>query len=301
MSLPDDLTTLQNLQTYLGIAAPPPTDEQLAGMISRVSGMIRAFLARPSLTSQTYTRLFDGTGTGRLMLPDWPVTAVSSLIIGARTYTQAPNPGPSFGNAAPLPPAWGGYRFAPWDGNAPGRPVTIELLGPDLFCRDSNNVLVTYTAGYLTAETWAVPAAPGELNLLQPRGIFAADAGVAYAGGGAALTAMPAGSALAAGQYIAPSALQSPPVYAFAAADAGKSVVISYSFVPGALEQACLDAISALYYPTIYGAPSNIHTLKAGQSEIQFTPLGTGPGKGLVFLTPGIEMTLQPFRRVAPV
>jgi hypothetical protein len=298
--LPDDLTTLANLKTYLNIPATQTTQhQQLQGMISRVSSQIRAFLGRGSLLSQSYTKLFDGTGTSRLMLPDWPVTGVAAVQVGARAYQQAPNPGPLVGQS-PNPPFDGRYRFRSWDGNPPGGPTAIELLAPDRFPHGHDNVLITYTAGYLASETYAVPAGGGpQITVLQTRGIFAADGGVSYAGG-TALTAMPLGTALTAGQYTAPSALAAVPTYTFSSADAGASVVISYSYVPAALEQACMDAIAALYFPAILGAPAGIQTLRAGQSEMQFTPPRQTRGSGPIFINALITAALMPYAKVMP-
>jgi hypothetical protein len=298
--LPDDLTTLANLKTYLNIPATQTTQhQQLTGMISRVSSQIRAFLGRGSLLSQSYTKLFDGTGTSRLMLPDWPVTSVASVQVGARAYQQAPNPGPLVGQA-PNPPFDGRYRFRSWDGSPPGGPTAVELLAPDRFPHGHDNVLITYTAGYLTSETFAIPtAANPQIVVSQARGIFAADGGVSYAGG-AAMTGMPLGTALAPGQYTAPSALAAVPAYMFSAADAGASIVISYSYVPAALEQACMDAIAALYFPAILGAPAGIQTLRAGQSEMQFGRVPWGKGAGPMFVSPLITAALMPFAKVMP-
>jgi hypothetical protein len=297
----DDLTTVANLKTYLNIPATQTTqNQQLAGMVTRVSSQIRAFLARGSLLSQSYTKLFDGTGTSRLMLPDWPVTSVAEVSVGARTYQPAADPGPALTEPT-LAPFFGRYRLTPWDGYAPGRPAAIELLSPDIFRRGHGNVLVTYTAGYLASETWIVPSGqnPPQIAVREAQGIFAANAGVSYAAGAALLSA-PLGTALTAGRYTAPSPLAASPVYTFAAADAGQTVVISYSFVPAALEQACIDAVAALYFPAILGAPAGIQTLRAGQSEMQFGRPPWGKGAGPMFLSPVITAALLPFAKVMP-
>ncbi len=147
--------------------------------------------------------------------------------------------------AAPTPVAGvacaPGYLLEPWDGLPPGRPQALDLFG-GIYRPGRQNVLVGYSAGYaVTSESATVPAPPGPYNVTAaaPFGPWASNSGIVYAGG-TALTGMI--GVPAAGQYNVSNG-----VYSFAAADAGANVLISYGFIPAAINNACIEWVAERY------------------------------------------------------
>jgi hypothetical protein len=222
-----DLTSLANVKAWL---SPPLTstadDALLTRLIGAASRFILGWLDRPVLFSQAYAETRDGTGGRRLMLRQWPVTAVAAVGIDGQAIAAAAPGRPS--------PGW---VIEAWDGWSAGQPQALSLIGHE-FCRGLQNVTVAYTAGYaVLGEQQTVPAsAPFTLTTLRS---WAADLGVAYAGG-AALIAVPANPAP--GQYGVAGG-----IYSFNAADAGKAVAISYSYLPYEVEQACIELVVLRY------------------------------------------------------
>ena len=145
MSLADgDLTTVANAQFWIN----SPNPALVQSLISRVSTQIRSWLGRPFLYSKSYSKTFDGTGTSKLMLPDWPVTSVSSVQIGPNIVQPVPLQLAQSVVTLTFPPF--GYRYRGWDGGVPGYTTAIELLD-GWFGKGHQDVMVDYTAGYLVA------------------------------------------------------------------------------------------------------------------------------------------------------
>jgi hypothetical protein len=139
-----DLTTLANAQGWCN-----STDSVLLPrLISALSASIENWLGY-NVISASYTQTLDGDGRTRLYLPQIPITAVSSLIVGLTTI----QPSPAFGQ--------GGYVI---DGNCrfPGAPLNSGLSislrpgsfgfsgmgGPNYFWEGKQNVFISYTAGF---------------------------------------------------------------------------------------------------------------------------------------------------------
>ncbi len=221
-----DLTSLANVKAWL---SPPLTttvdDALLTRLVSATSRFVLAYLNRPSLLSTPYVETQDGIGSHTLLLRQWPVTAITSLVVDGIAIP-----------AAPPPPALG-WRLDAWDGISPGQPQQLSLDGYD-FCRGRQNLSITYTAGYAVfAEQHTVPAAaPYTLTTVRS---WAADIGVAYVGGGALV--LTTGSPVP-GQYTVAGGL-----YTFNALDAGKAVTLSYSYLPYEVEQACIELVALRY------------------------------------------------------
>jgi hypothetical protein len=231
-----DLAVLADVKTWLsgssGIGSSD--DALLARLVTDVSGAIAAYLGRPSLTPRTFVERLDGDGKTRIFLRRYPVLQLSSLAIDNVAVVAAATP-------AAGGPCLNGYLLEPWDGLPPGRLQSLDLFGTAFF-RGRQNVVVSYTAGYaVTAESVRVPSAPGPYTVAAaaPFGPWASDSGVTYASGSAltAVTGTPA-----AGQYNVASG-----VYTFAAADAGASVLVSYGFVPAAINNACIEWVAERY------------------------------------------------------
>jgi hypothetical protein len=261
-----DLAQLADVKFWLagssGIGAGD--DLLLARLITDVSGAIYAYLSRPSLLPRTVTERYDGSGKRRLHVRLFPVLSISSLLVDDVAIPAAPSP--SAGGAWPQ----SGYLLEPWDGAPPGRLQAIDVygswvLGQPLrsFAGGRQNVVITYTAGYqVTGEAAVVPNASAfTITPQAPWGPWASDQGVTYASGAALLKVSGTPSQ---GQYAVTLAQQpdaSPStwsiVYTFAEADAGASVLLSYGFIPAAINNACIEWVAERYrYRTRIGQSS---------------------------------------------
>lgn len=220
MGAPGDLTTLAAVKAW---RSPPVTtaadDAQIARIVTAASGFILRYLQR-ALLSQSYSETRNGNGGRMLMLRQAPVTALDALTVDGAAIPAAPDT------------VSAGYAL---DGDA----GVIYLRG-HAFCRGVQNVAIDYVAGYrVNGEALSVPGgAPYQLSCAGLSRLWAADAGVAFAGG-AALVALAQGATPAAGQYVPPAAPDG--FYLFAAADAGRAVAVSYSYTPAEIEQACIE------------------------------------------------------------
>lgn len=241
--LAGDLSTPSRVATWMGGTAPPLPAPIINQLITSMTALIYNKLNRARLYSQSFTRYFSGVGNMQLVLPDWPVTAISNVQVGqaAVPYSVIPISG------QPQPPntTMGyGYRYVPWAGNLPGDPVILQFAG-GYFYMGATNLQVSYTAGYLVSnEPWTVPATPFQITVLQQQGIWCRDNGVKYASTGEALT--PVTASPTTGQYIAPVDA-TPGLYTFSAGDVGESVLISYSFIPADLEEATIQMVAERY------------------------------------------------------
>jgi hypothetical protein len=256
-------------------------------------------LNRPRLFQQTYTRIIDGVGNYQIVLPDYPVTGIISVQMGSILVSSFPLPVP--GQPPQFPPlTFGpiGYRFVPWAGDLPGDPAVVELVG-GVFYRGAQNVKVVYTAGYVVQnESQVIPASPYTITVLQPQGIWCLDNGVTFANG-TVLTPVPSGPI--SGQYIPPP--DPPPTlaalgqYTFAAADTGKTVLITYSFVPSDLELACIQLVGETF--TYRDRIGQLDKTLGGQETIRY--LRGGIGRGQMFnIAPEIEDRIWPYVNVIP-
>ena len=78
-----DLTTLQKVKLALGIKTAE-ADPFLRQLITSSSAWIKSYLNRDVLTA-SYTRTFDGRGGKAIPLPQYPVTAVTSVVVDGAT------------------------------------------------------------------------------------------------------------------------------------------------------------------------------------------------------------------------
>jgi len=117
--------SLSEVKSWLRITVA--TDDTLLGVINdSVTAAILTFLSR-DIFQATYDIRLNGTGQRRMKLPQYPVTAVSSLKIDE-------------GVIAPTLSSTGiGFMFDE---------KTIYLMGDSVFTRAFQNVQVGYTAGY---------------------------------------------------------------------------------------------------------------------------------------------------------
>lgn len=269
-----DLATPAQVMQWLPANTQASDAALLAALITAASGAILSDLQRPTVLSRTYTDVFDGYGECRKMLRKWPVTSVSSLTIGNSSVQ------PSGG----APQVTAGYVLEPWDGMLPGRPQLLDLRWRT-YWPGVQNVAATYQAGYLVpAEAMTVPSGGGMMAAAQLCGPWAEDGGVTYAATGlplARVTGTPG-----TGQYSA-----SPTgVYTFSAGDQGLSLLAAYSYVPGPLNQACVEVVGEAYrYRTRQGERS--HT-SPGPQTVAFD---------LSRFTAAVKWMTNPFRMVVPL
>jgi hypothetical protein len=290
-----DLTTLANAKLWLNVTNNTQ-DTFLTQLITRCTQLIYSKLNRARLYSQSFLRTFDGVGNYQLILPDYPVTAVAQVNMNAMAVK--PYPLPAAGTSTIPPNTFGyGYRIPLWGGNLPGDPSVIEIVN-GVFWAGVQNVQIAYTAGYLEVEAQTVPGSPGPYTIAvnQPQGIWSRDNGVVYAATGVALAPVP--SAPAIGQYIPPSQLGGG-VYTFAAADANAALLISYSFIPADLEEACIQMVAER---NSYRGRVGIMDQSLGGQETMRFMRGAGPNPRAMDLglPPEVESLIAPYVSTIP-
>ena len=219
MPSPLDLTNIDAVNNWLGITNNTSA-VQLGQLITAVSRVIYATLARPSLLPRTLTERYDGQGNTRMFLKNYPVLNVSQVLMNG-LVVQASTP-PTENS-----PATFGWLLDPWDGTPPGRNQPLDFIY-GCWWRGPQNIQVTYQCGYgVVGEAQNVPESPGPYTItpIAPYGPWWSNIGVAYASNNAPLTLVT--GAPSAGQYSI-----SEGVYTFSAADAGAAVLLGYGFVP---------------------------------------------------------------------
>ncbi len=272
-----DLATLADAKAWLsGSSGIGSTDDALiARLITDLSAGISAYLGRPALAPRAFTERLDGNGRARMFLLQYPVLQLTSLVIDNEAVPEAPLPAAGAARGR-------GYLLEPWNGVPPGRPQALDLFEV-AFRRGRQNVVLSYSAGYaVQSEAATVPAAPGPYTVtsMAPFGPWASDLGVTYANG-AALTDVTGSPA--AGQYNVATG-----VYTFAAADAGAALLISYGFVPAAINNACIEWVAERYrYRTRIG--QSAQTVQ-GQQTASYS---------LKDMPDFVRASLDPYRRVA--
>lgn len=120
------LATLDNIKSYLAIANEAD-DDLLTRLLAAATALIVQFIDRDPI-SQVYSRVYDGSGTARQVLSYYPVTAVSAVSINDVAQSAAANTTAT------------GYRFDKFS----------VFLNYGSFTRGTQNIAVTYTAGYTT-------------------------------------------------------------------------------------------------------------------------------------------------------
>lgn len=274
-----DLTTLANVKAWLGITNTA-ADALLLRLISANSRFLLGYMQRSSLTSQQVVERYDTFGHDFMLLRQWPATAIYSIEFAGRTITQQ-----ATGN-----PLQNGYFLEPADGGFGQQ--ELKLFG-SCFPYGRMSTQITYQAGYLMAEAATVPG--GSPYTYTTNSTWLDDQGVTYASGGAALQLV--SGAPAAGQYAisgngpTPNNPTAPAqgIYTFNAADADAGVVVSYSFVPADIDEACVEMVGERYrYMDRIGIVSKS---LGGQETMSFSQKD---------MSDYIQQLLRPYRRVTP-
>jgi hypothetical protein len=228
-----DLVALGAVKNWLGVVTDDD-DALLGALITQISRGIYNYINRSFVLPTDVTEAYDGTGRDQLLLRNWPVGAVSFVVVDGNAIP------PAAMMVAGVHPTHG-YVLEQSDDAPPGAMQQLFLRGPHMFRKGRQNVVVAYRAGYeIVGEAWAVPlSAPFTIDALAPYGGWAADTGVVYVGG-AALVAV--AGAPAQSQYSVAAG-----VYTFAAADAGQAVALSYGYIPADLAQCALEWVADRY------------------------------------------------------
>jgi hypothetical protein len=116
-----ELVTLKKVKSFLKITTTA-NDELLNSLIVQYSTLIESYCKR-KFSKAEYTETYDGTGSPRLFLKQYPIGSVSSLSVDEITCDSAD------------------YVIYADEG-------IIELVDGSLFTKDKLNVAITYEAGY---------------------------------------------------------------------------------------------------------------------------------------------------------
>lgn len=209
-----NLTTLAAVKQLKGIKPEVvETDQLITALIVRCTDFIQRKTNRVFPVQDIVNRRVDGSGSSVLVLPVRPILSVSALSLDDTALTT------STGNV-----------------NSSGffnDDLAVYLRG-SAFTRGRQNIVVSYKAGYASAETANVPA--GNSPTLRPTtgGNAVVDAGVTLVG-------TPLVSVIGTpniGQYKFSSG-----AYQFNTAQANLAVTMSYYFIPPTIEQACLELV----------------------------------------------------------
>lgn len=147
-----DLTTVAQVQAQLGISGS--TDPLLIQvLVTAYSRHILTRCGRRVLNGmQTFTDLYDGIGSYKQYVADWPIQSISALKVFGQTIPQSPdgiNPGWVVGDQYA-----GSIALLP--GTSIGGPISYAawLMPLGRFPKAPQNVSVSFTAGYAIA-AWA--------------------------------------------------------------------------------------------------------------------------------------------------
>lgn len=230
-----DLVQLATVKSWLGLTSSAD-DALLSGLITQISRAIYNYINRSFVLPANVTEAYDGSGRESLILRNWPVGAISAVVVDGRPIPPAPLMVAGVETAP-------GYVLEQADDQPPGAMQQLFLRGPYRFHKGRQNVIVSYRAGYeIIGETQVVPEqAPFQRKALSPYGVFAEDTGVAYANG-ASLNAVAANPG--AGQYTVDAASGT---YGLSAADAAATLSFSYGYIPADLAQCALEWVADRY------------------------------------------------------
>lgn len=230
-----DLVQLAAAKSWLGVSTTTD-DALLSALITQISRAIYNYINRSFVLPTNVVEAYDGNGREHLILRNWPVGAISSVVVDGKPIPPAPL---MLAGVTPTP----GYVLEQSDDQPPGAMQQLFLRGPHCFHKGRQNIVVSYRAGYeIVGESQVVPAsAPYQFVAQSPFGVYALDTGASYASG--ALLA-PVAASPSAGQYVVDPTSGT---YSFSAADAGAAVAISYGYIPADLAQCGLEWVADRY------------------------------------------------------
>lgn len=265
-----DLTTVRAVKQYLDIKSDTD-DALLQRLITGASAFLRNW-TNNNILYQKYQEVRDGNDSDTLVAGNWPVRSVASLSVNNISIPAAVN------GSGP------GYEF---DDKAfylvSGLNIRTVGGGIGTFVRGRRNISIAYVAGSTQSEQATIPAnSPYTISadsLLYP---WSGDVSVEYVGGNALALVT---TAPAAGQYN----MGLTGTYTFAAADAGKAVLITYVAPPADVEQVCLDAVARRYRK------------RSRIDEVSKSLAGETVSFSQRDLTAEMRSMLFPYKRVVPI
>jgi hypothetical protein len=128
-----EFTDTPKLKAYLRIAITTTTDDGLLRTLADTANAEIAKALQRNILTASYTQTRNGTGTARLMLPNFPVTAVASVTL------VGPPSQPNAGAPAQLLTLGVDYTFDAYG---------LVLYHGAKWPKGTQNVAVVYTAGY---------------------------------------------------------------------------------------------------------------------------------------------------------
>lgn len=258
------LTSLAAVKAWLNITSDA-SDAQLTLVIDAVSQFVLSYLGWDTFRRRTYTQNFRGNGKSSVLLRNWPILGVTSVASAGATF-----PASTFNNFNPS----SGYVI----GDQRGGMQSLDLIGYG-FARGAYSTVV-YEAGFETTQTLLVPATPHQFTPYKD-GTWNGDLGVTLDGVDAtAVLGTPV-----AGEY----SVDEWGLYTFAAADEGKTAVISYSYVPAVISFAAME-MTAEFFKRKDHIGIQSKTL-GGQETITYTQGD---------MNPAARSMLQPYMNVVP-
>lgn len=234
-----NLVSLAKVKSWLNVTTS--TDDAFTqSVISQATRFILNYISRPNIARTTFTEVKNGSGTNKIMMRQWPIVSVASISVSGQALASASGTTP-------------GYVVEQVSGGISGRPQMIGISSGlssydsascdyrnSGFPRGQGNVTVVYDAGYAVMDE-AYTVSGAAITVTTINGPWAQDDGIKYATGAALVKVA---SAPAAGQYsVTQDAATLLPTYAFNAADNGRGILVSYSFIPADLEEACMELV----------------------------------------------------------
>lgn len=216
-----DLTTTARVKEYMGITNSNQ-DALIASLITRASGQIAKYCTRKFERESFVNERYNGNGGQRLFMPNAPIVAVTALSIN--------------GTAVPVSADGivAGYQYDD---------RMIYLFGGHMFPRGFRNIVVSYATAFTSSETGTIldlttpTIRPSHANDDDGSGFAYSDLGVTFSATGIALTSV--ATAPVTGQYAFAGG-----TYTFAVADKDLGVTMSYDYIPGSVEQACIEMVA---------------------------------------------------------
>lgn len=260
------LTTLAAVKEWLNITTNG-SDELLIRSIDAASQFILNYLGWETFQRNSYIQNFRGYGKAETLLKFWPILSVESVF----THGIAVQPS-VVTNGLP----GSGYTVS----DRRNGQQAIQLYGYNF--GNGSPCQISYEAGFETTQTMVIPSeTPWQLTPTN-KGVWSADLGVLINGiEGVLVIGTPT-----TGQY----AVDEWGTYTFAEADAGKTVVIAYSYTPAAVSQAAMEIVG-LWFKRRDRIGIQSKTL-GGQETITYTSEDMNSGS---------RAMLQSFKKVAPL
>jgi hypothetical protein len=133
-----DFCTLNDLKLWLNIPIGTTTDDAiLSALITNATAGMLNRMNRAGLVTATYTETRDGNASSHLALKNWPVTAITSLLINNVAVPPSPD-GVQAGYVFDQYQISLIGSYFSWPGNSFGSNFSVG----------TGNIIVVYTAGY---------------------------------------------------------------------------------------------------------------------------------------------------------